>query len=40
MVRAMPPTSPSMRSFISPAALFVKVMATISSGRTPCAAIR
>ena len=34
MVRATGPTRPSMRSFISPAALLVKVMATTSSGRT------
>ena len=34
MVRATGPTRPSMRSFISPAALLVKVMATISCGCT------
>ena len=40
MVRAMGPTSPSMRSFISPAALLVKVMARISSGRAWCTWMR
>ncbi len=34
MVRATGPTSASMRSFISAAALLVNVMATTSSGRT------
>ena len=36
MVRATGPTRSSMRSFISPAALLVNVMATTSSGRTCC----
>ena len=43
MVRATGPTRPSTRSFISPAALLVKVMARISSGRdvlAPAAARR
>ena len=36
MVRATGPTRSPMRSFISPAALLVNVMATTSSGRTCC----
>ncbi len=40
MVRAIGPTRPAMRSFISPAALLVKVIATTSSGRTPCTWMR
>ena len=40
IVRATPPTRSSMRSRISPAALLVKVMARISSGRAWPAAMR
>src|SRR3954468_4288615 len=40
IARATVPTPRSTRSFISPAALFVKVMAKISLGLTPCAARR
>ena len=40
IVRAIPPRTPSSRSRISPAALFVKVMARISCGLTPTADTR
>jgi len=40
IVRAMSPTTVSSRSRISPAALFVNVIARISCGFTPTAATR
>ena len=40
MARERPPTSEATRSFISPAALFVKVIARISPGWAPRAASR
>ena len=40
IVRAMPPTSPSTRRFISAAALFVNVIAMISFGFAPAPRIR
>ena len=40
IARAIGPTVRSTRSFISPAALFVNVIARISFGFTPCVARR